>query len=74
LGQSRGGRKNIYLGSPDVVLVHPQNELNFLILNWCIGGCWFTPTLDQCFKEEGGESSTNERDEKDAKENNYCTP
>jgi hypothetical protein len=31
------------LGSPDVVLVHPQNRLNGLILNWCIGGCWFTP-------------------------------
>jgi len=38
-GQSRGGRKNIYLGNPDVVLVHPQNGLNGLILNWCIGGC-----------------------------------
>ncbi len=25
--------------------VHPQNGLNSLILNWCIGGCWFTPTL-----------------------------
>jgi hypothetical protein len=23
--------------------VHPQNGLNGLILNWCIGGCWFTP-------------------------------
>jgi hypothetical protein len=26
-----------------VVLVHPQNGFNSLILNWCIGGCWFTP-------------------------------
>ncbi len=26
-----------------MVLVHPQNGLNGLILNWCIGGCWFTP-------------------------------
>jgi hypothetical protein len=25
--------------------VHPQNRLNGLILNWCIGGCWFTPAL-----------------------------
>jgi hypothetical protein len=25
--------------------VHPQNGLNGLILNWCIGGCWFTPAL-----------------------------
>ncbi len=23
--------------------VHPRNGLNGLILNWCIGGCWFTP-------------------------------
>ncbi len=23
--------------------VHPQNRSNRLILNWCIGGCWFTP-------------------------------
>jgi hypothetical protein len=28
-----------------VVLVHPQNGFNGLILNWCIGGCWFTPAL-----------------------------
>jgi hypothetical protein len=26
-----------------VFLVHPQNSLNTLILNWCAGGCWFTP-------------------------------
>jgi len=25
------------------VWVHPQNGLNSLILNWCTGGCWFTP-------------------------------
>jgi hypothetical protein len=25
------------------VWVHPQNGLNNLILNWCTGGCWFTP-------------------------------
>jgi hypothetical protein len=24
-------------------LVHPQNGLHGLILNWCIGGCCFTP-------------------------------
>jgi hypothetical protein len=29
----------------DVFLVHPQNGLNGLILNWCIGGCWFTPAI-----------------------------
>jgi hypothetical protein len=27
----------------DVFLVNSQNGLNGLILNWCIGGCWFTP-------------------------------
>jgi hypothetical protein len=26
-----------------VFLVHPQNGLNGLILNWCTSGCWFTP-------------------------------
>jgi hypothetical protein len=25
--------------------VHPQNGLYRLILNWCIGGCWFTPAV-----------------------------
>jgi hypothetical protein len=24
-------------------LVHPQNGFNGLMLNWCIGDCWFTP-------------------------------
>jgi len=32
--------KKISMGREDV---HPQNGLNELILNWCIGGCWFTP-------------------------------
>jgi len=34
-------KKKISKGREDV---HPQNELNGLILNWCIEGCWFTPT------------------------------
>jgi hypothetical protein len=33
-------KKKISTGREDV---HPQNRLNELILNWCIGGCWFTP-------------------------------
>jgi hypothetical protein len=33
-------KKKISTGREDV---HPQNRLNRLILNWCIGGCWFTP-------------------------------
>jgi hypothetical protein len=32
------------VGEEDVFVVHPQNNLNDLILNWCTGGCWFTPT------------------------------
>jgi len=49
LGQRRGPKKswageeknkNALLGC---VWVHPQNSLNSLILNWCTGGCWFTP-------------------------------
>jgi hypothetical protein len=34
-------KKIISTGKEDV---HPQNGLNELILNWCIGGCYFTPT------------------------------
>jgi len=45
LGQGRG-LKNPWAGEEDVFLVHPQNGLNGLILNWCIGGCWFTAALD----------------------------
>ncbi len=33
-------KKNFSTGREDV---HPQNGLNGFILNWCIGGCWFTP-------------------------------
>jgi hypothetical protein len=42
LGQ-RNGLKNPWAGEEDVFLVHPQNDLNCLILNWCTGGCWFIP-------------------------------
>ncbi len=27
----------------DGIFVHPENGLNGLICNWCIGGYWFTP-------------------------------
>jgi len=40
LGQRRG-LKNPWAGEEDEFLVHPQNGLNSLILNWCVGGCWF---------------------------------
>jgi hypothetical protein len=33
----------IYAGREDWIFVHPENGLNGLIRNWCIGGCWFTP-------------------------------
>jgi hypothetical protein len=35
--------KKIHAGKEDGIFVHPQNGFNGLILNWCIGGCWFTP-------------------------------
>jgi len=44
LGQNRG-KKRKTLGREDVLLVHPQNGFNGLILNWCIGGYWFTLAL-----------------------------
>jgi hypothetical protein len=41
-GAEKGAERS--LGSErGCVLVHPQNGLNSLILNWCTGGCWFTP-------------------------------
>jgi hypothetical protein len=44
LGQ-RKGLKNPWVREEDVFLVHPQNGLNNLIRNWCIGGCWFIPAI-----------------------------
>jgi hypothetical protein len=44
LGQRRG-LKNPWARQEDVFLVHPQNGLNGLILNWCIGGYYFTAAL-----------------------------
>jgi hypothetical protein len=31
----------------DVFGFIPKTALNGLILNWCIGGCWFTPASDE---------------------------
>jgi hypothetical protein len=45
LGQIRG-LKIPWAREEDVFLVHHQNSLNGLILNWCIDGCWFTPALN----------------------------
>ncbi len=45
LGQRRGGKKKINAGKKDGIFVHPLNGFNGLILNWCIGGCWFTPAI-----------------------------
>jgi hypothetical protein len=35
------------LGRGGYVFGSSQNDLNGLILNWCIGGCWFTPANSQ---------------------------
>jgi hypothetical protein len=45
LGQRRGEKKKIHAGREDGIFVYPQNGFNGLILNWCIGGCWFTPAI-----------------------------
>jgi len=44
--RQRKGLKNPWARQEDVFLVHPQNGLNGLILNWCIGGCCFTPAVE----------------------------
>jgi len=48
LGQRRG-LKNPWARQEDVFFVHPQNSLNGLILNWCIGGCCFTLASEVLF-------------------------
>ncbi len=44
----RRGLKNPWAGEEDVFLVHAQNSLNGMILNWCTGGCWFIPAHTAC--------------------------
>ncbi len=44
-GVEKRRKKIIPACREDVFLVHPQNSFNRLILNWCIGGCWFIPAL-----------------------------
>jgi hypothetical protein len=48
LGKRRGGKKLIISGREDVFLGHPGNDFNSLILNWCIGSCWFTLAFNIC--------------------------
>jgi hypothetical protein len=43
-----GQLKNPWAGEEDVFLVHAQNGLKGLILNWCTHGCWFTPARTAC--------------------------
>jgi hypothetical protein len=47
VGKNSGAEKRLKkinnFGQGDVFLVHPENDFNSLILDWCIGGCWFTP-------------------------------
>jgi hypothetical protein len=44
-GVEKRWKKNNYAGREDGIFVHPENGLNGLIRNWCIGGCWFTPAV-----------------------------
>ncbi len=37
--------KTKYASKEDGIFIHPENGLNELIHNWCIGGCWFTPAI-----------------------------
>jgi hypothetical protein len=43
-GAEKRWKKKLHEDKEDGIFVHPQNNFNGLILNWCIGGCWFTPT------------------------------
>jgi hypothetical protein len=38
-GAEKRWEKKIHAGKEDGIFVHPQNDFNGLILNWCIGGC-----------------------------------
>jgi hypothetical protein len=42
-GAEKRWKKKIHAGREDGIFVHLLNGFNSLILNWCIGGCWFTP-------------------------------
>jgi len=44
-GAEKRWKKKKHAGNEDGIFVHPQNGFNRLILNWCIGGCWFIPAL-----------------------------
>ncbi len=38
-GVEKRWKKNKNPGREDGIFVHPENGLNGLIRNWCIGGC-----------------------------------
>jgi hypothetical protein len=38
-GVEKRWKKKKNLGREDGIFVHPENGLNELIRNWCIGGC-----------------------------------
>ncbi len=38
-GVEKRWKKKINPGREDGIFVHPENDLNGLIRNWCIGGC-----------------------------------
>jgi hypothetical protein len=44
-GVEKRWKKYIYVGREDGIFIHPENGLNGLIRNWCIGRCWFTPAM-----------------------------
>jgi hypothetical protein len=38
-GVEKRWKNKIHAGREDGIFVHPQNDFNGLIFNWCIGGC-----------------------------------
>jgi hypothetical protein len=49
-GVEKRWKKYIYVGREDGIFVHPENGLNGLIRNWCIGGCCFTLAQDEAIQ------------------------
>jgi hypothetical protein len=49
-GAEKRWEKKSHASREDGIFVHPQNGFNGLILNWCIGGCWFTPAGRNIYK------------------------
>jgi hypothetical protein len=38
-GEEKRWKKKIHASREDGIFVHPQDDFNELIFNWCIGGC-----------------------------------